>query len=635
MKNQNLLVIIIILFFLGALRVQADVKLVYPENKSVVKNHYITFSWEPDDRDAKFRRSVSYIVQVSENVEFNPVIFQQQTYNTKAEYFIRPGHYYWRVGRFIRDEVKYGRHFSFQAGNECEGNIKKTALLKYDSELKKVKLYFYENPVNFDIEFEISEDIEFKNIITVGKTSIPEAVVSISANEFFVRSRLVNPLNPEEKKWFAPSRYSLTKPDEILKNEIADEIRNELKSEIQKTNFNNERLTSLIEEKDKTIDQLNKIKNEMEESLKQKTEKLADLETKQKKYEAETIELNQYGEAAKIKIGDINSLKRNLFSIHKELNQLKLEKEKADAKIKEYLSENTELSVQNGALNKTVEVLRIKEKDLIQNLSISQNLQESLNAKEKEIQRLNSDFAKTEELIKNKDSKIEELNFELSNSNKLIISRDRFISELSEKNEKLNSSLKELENKFPNYDLETSALRKKIADLTAQIKRKDIEVDTIIKDKYELLEIIEKMKKTPSREVQVIDPKKIEEKPIETALTESKSEYVKELIKAAANEYKTRNFEIALIKLEEAMSIDKNNEEICYNIAAVYYAMMKYDYSLDYIDKAIRLNPSNISNKIFKVAILVKSGDRIELNRFIKTLNKTEINNPAISRYLN
>ncbi|HPG29143.1 MAG TPA: hypothetical protein PKY81_02330 [bacterium] len=635
MKSQNLLVVLIILFFLGVLRVQADVSLVYPENEAAIKNHHITFSWEPDERDAKFRRSVSYIIQVSENVEFNPVIFQEQTYNTKAEYFVRPGRYYWRVGRFIRDEVKYGTHFSFKAGYECEGNIKKAALLEYAPELKKIKLYFFDNPVNFDIEFEISEDIEFKNILTAGKTSIPEAIVSIAANEFFVRTRLVNPLNPDEKKWFMPARYSLTKPDEILKNEIAEEIRNELKSDIQKTNLNNERLTSLIEEKDRTIDQLNKIKNEMEESLKQKTELLADLQTKQKKYEAETIELNQYGDAAKIKIGDINSLKRNLFSIHKELKELKLEKEKADAKMKEYLSQNTELSVQNGALNKKIEALKIKENEFSQNISINKNLQESLDAKENELRQNNSELAKTAELLKNKDSKIDELKFELSNSNKLIISRDKFISELSEKNEKLNLSLKEIETKFSNYYFESAALRKQIADLTAQVKRKDIEVDTLIKDKYELLEKIEKMKKMSGEEVQVIESKKIEEKPIETALSESKSEYVKELIKTAAIEYKNKNYEIALIKLEEAMSIDKNNEEICYNIAAVYYALTKYPYALDFIDKAIRLNPSNLSNKIFKVAVLVKSGDRIEFNRFIKTLNKTEINNPAISKYLN
>ncbi|MBP7654471.1 tetratricopeptide repeat protein, partial [Candidatus Dependentiae bacterium] len=227
--------------------------------------------------------------------------------------------------------------------------------------------------------------------------------------------------------------------------------------------------------------------------------------------------------------------------------------------------------------------------------------------------------------------------------NKLVLLRDGHITDLSEKIDSTSSKQKENEIRILEAEKEISGYKNKVAELYETVKMKDLEVNSIIKDKYDLIEKIDKMTKNENMGSNILkntnlsktnnqndDNKKIDER----QLLSSKYDYLKQLLSESISLFKNNDYDNALLKLEEALSIDKNNDEVCFNIAAVYYAQKKYEHALDFIDKAILINPSNIENKIYKAAMLVKMQDKIEFNKFIKTLNEKEIQHNKISYYI-
>lgn len=540
-------------------------QLLTPDNHLNLSTYNIGFLWQSSDNK---KTKKEFIIEIAKNKEFNPLTYYKKTYKMEDEVFLMPGKYYWRIGERDKSLIEYSVVYDFTITNSIEGTIKDIKISE-DEETNTLHIFF--NPISNDnkIEYEVSLDNAFENIIYSCVINVDEETIVLRNGTYYLRTKLRNEKTGDIKFWNEPiwlilKSKTIYNKDESEIDRLNSIIQdNEKKFQRQKIELENRilKLTDDLNNAKANILKLQEINKSLEEELKTKNieiNKVLELSETLKKSEEE---LSAKSKEVLEKESELKAKEADF--IEKEI-EYRQDKNNLEQKIIKLLEEKNKIESEFKIVNQNLEINNKKimdmdslyKKNLLQkNDEIFQlsnelnNYKSKLDAKEKENLELSNKIVQLQNNLKQMENVISEndkLKNELKNADNIILQLNNDVSRLKSENAQKTDELKQLKNTEnelqKNYD--------KIISENSKLKN---ELDTA-KDR------VKKLEKSNNELNSLLNDKEGEFKNAETNIKnlESKLNFLSDKLKNAEEELKQKETKIAELSNE----IKSNEEKI-------------------------------------------------------------------------
>ncbi|MBP7653633.1 hypothetical protein KA977_09440 [Candidatus Dependentiae bacterium] len=363
-KTFNLLFVFFMLLFLNIAAAYTAPVLIFPVEKIAMTAAEINFIWNSDNQNTQ------YILEVSKDTEFNPLVYRKETYLLDDQIeenivLFSAGRYFWRVGEKKNTGIDFSDSSFFEILEKIIEPViveKKIETLVYTDtvviENEVEKIVYVKNDMDTKIQEQLVKSEEINDKLKVELEDMTN-VIEILNKKYNViideKSKLEKQLEDEKQTSAAEKRknISLVEENKILETDLKKmflmktELENKLQNELQLNAIEKQKNIILATE-NQTI--TNKFENIVEKNAILEKQ-ISDFQIENQNMEKEIVNINQQ---LKIQYSIVDEYKNKNSDLENQIQQLKLDISKVTLEYNNFIAASN---------NKDKEMLLLKEEN--------------------------------------------------------------------------------------------------------------------------------------------------------------------------------------------------------------------------------------------------------------------------------